>query len=185
MTSEATAAAEAMREAAVNVCKEEMQGCLDIAAQSPGSREAERRLMERDGIKSVLHRLRKFPLPTPAPTMDREALRADILAIINNDGRFPVSYTRLADKIIDAILALAPPVPEGWVLVPREPTEAMVRATLPADDPTMEDLRFGERVVAGMSKLSPAKQRDGMIAAAEIVRDYRIMLAAAPQPGEG
>jgi hypothetical protein len=58
----------------------------------------------------------------------------------------------------------------------REPTEAMVRATLVQTDISAEQIQYGKAVVDGMPPLAPERQRDGMIAAAELVRDWQAMI---------
>jgi hypothetical protein len=46
----------------------------------------------------------------------------------NEDGYDPRPSKELFRKAADAVLALLPQSPEGWVMVPREPTEAMLEA---------------------------------------------------------
>lgn len=65
------------------------------------------------------------------------------------------------------------------VIVPREPTETMVRMVLTQTDLTVDQLDFGASVIEGMPPLPPHRQRDGIIAAAEVARDWSAMIAAA------
>jgi hypothetical protein len=60
------------------------------------------------------------------PVVDREAVIACLDRVIGDDQAFPTDTLRTANKCADAIIALLPAVPEGMVLVPREPTEAML-----------------------------------------------------------
>jgi hypothetical protein len=61
----------------------------------------------------------------------------------------------------------------------REPTEAMVRATVTQVETSADDMDFGAAVIEGMPPLRPEKQREGIEAAAELRRDWQAMIDAA------
>jgi hypothetical protein len=68
--------------------------------------------------------------------------------------------------VVDRILSLLAPPQEGWVMVPREPTEAMF--------------------TAGWSKANEvAPNALGIVTDSACGEIYRVMLSAAPQHGEG
>lgn len=61
----------------------------------------------------------------------------------------------------------------------REPSEAMVRSTVVQTDHTADHLDFGAAVIEGMPALRPDRQRDGIVAAADVYRDWQHMIDAA------
>lgn len=94
--------------------------------------------------------------------------------------QWPVGRSDLAaaDEIL-AILALEDHTPEGWVLAPREPTEAMVAA---ASDPVWE---FSPDYAPTKSDPQGAQEGSAEHTALAV---YRAMLSALPAPpvkGEG
>jgi len=71
--------------------------------------------------------------------------------------------------------------PEGWVLVSREPTPEIIAAILPkVSNPTDADRDVAAKA---LDVLGAEFEPVGMIVAAELVRDYRAMLAAATMLG--
>lgn len=61
----------------------------------------------------------------------------------------------------------------------REPTEEMVRRTLVQTEPSESQFDFAAGVIEGMPPLPPHRQRDGINAAADIVKDWQAMIDAA------
>lgn len=66
-----------------------------------------------------------------APSSDPVAIDANWLSnvIRSTDGSHTIGAGELAEKIVAAIGAPPPAVPEGWALVPVEPTEEMLTAS--------------------------------------------------------
>lgn len=77
------------------------------------------------------------------------------------------------------LIALARREPEGWVLVPREPTPAMIAATAPQTDPIHRDYVLAQMA---LHLLPPNENPDIADTLAMIPSDWRAMLAAAPTP---
>lgn len=128
---------------------------------------------------------------TAIPSLDREA----VARVIDGDAwsdpplwkeETNEHYRNSALAKADAILALLPPLPtgcaEGWVMVPNVPTPQMVAAAAVAPvsaDPTPEDWEIG---LSALDYLPPSEHPDVGDILAELVRDYRAMIQAAPQP---
>lgn len=74
-----------------------------------------------------------------------------------------VSYAPQALAVIEAI---------------REPSEEMLREVVVQTDDIERHFPLAERALAGMPKPSPERQRDGLIALAELTRDWQAMIDA-------
>lgn len=96
-----------------------------------------------------------------SPATYLSIIRSSVARVIEDSKRISAArwadYKRSRDRIEE--LEAASPVPEGWVLVPKEPTEDQLLAAMEAHD--LQE--FGE----------PDEYR------AEFIRTYRAMLAAA------
>lgn len=90
------------------------------------------------------------------------------------DGRLAVNAAFDPKAVIRAVLAAL-----------REPTEAMIRATVTQTDHSVDQLDFAAAVIEGMPPLPPHHQRDGIIAAADVCRDWQAMIDAALASEEG
>jgi len=90
------------------------------------------------------------------------------------------------EGLADAILALRPDgggVPAGWRLVPDEPTAKMIAEVIVQTGPAaLGDYELARQAA---SLLPPSPHPNGPDVLAELARDYRNMLAAAPSPPEG
>lgn len=91
-------------------------------------------------------------------------------------------------KLADAILALSPPpapAPAGWKLVPIEPSSqqlADMMLFVVGHEPSARDFA---KVGAVLELLPPTGHPDARNVIADMVRDYRAMISAAPVHPEG
>jgi hypothetical protein len=68
-----------------------------------------------------------------------------------------------------------------------EPAPEMVRYALwhTTDEATEDQRDIAAEAIAGMPPLDPRRQRDGINAAIDVVRDWQAMITASLQEGEG
>lgn len=110
------------------------------------------------GIRAVLREVQAHPSRGVVDELGADEVR-DLWMATDADGITTTEHLRRFAKRIQA--AALPAVPEGWVLVPREPTEAMLEAAMQRED---------DEPLSDWGKLVPAPH-------AEI---YAAMLAATP-----
>lgn len=87
--------------------------------------------------------------------------------------------------VADALRSASTP-PEGWKLVPVEPTAEQVFAALKVthDKLTLQQMYIGRAAVDLMPPSGQADLTNAIVIAAEVARDYEAMLSASPSPPE-
>ena len=98
----------------------------------------------------------------------------------------PIRKQRLLEARA-AINAIDPGLLDGTsVVVPVETSPRMLAAALPLfEPPTDEDQVTASEALALLPPVGAKGREDGIFAAAELARDYRIMLTVAKQENEG
>jgi hypothetical protein len=107
---------------------------------------------------------------------DIRKLIARTICAYDGCGRFNGSGCMgLSDSILAALDAA------GLVVVPREPSTAMLASALPTLEPeTPDDVRRGKMAVDSLPRLSASARADAIAVAGQMARDYRVMISASP-----